>query len=91
MSKPECLTAGIDVGKDDLDIAILPTGTLHRVTNDETGHAELVALLQTAGERVGIARVVMEATGGYERDPALALADASLPVVVVNCQRRLGR
>lgn len=84
MSKPERLTVGIDVGKDHLDVALLPTGALHRVTNDAAGHAELVTLLQAAGEGVGIARVVLEATGGYERAPALALAEADLPVVVVN-------
>ncbi|MFO7546378.1 MAG: IS110 family transposase [Trueperaceae bacterium] len=84
MSEPERLTVGIDVGKDHLDLALLPAGTLHRVANDAAGHGELVALLQAAGEGVGIARVVLEATGGYERAPALALADAGLPVVVVN-------
>lgn len=84
MGEPERLTIGIDVGKDHLDVAILPTGTLHRVANEAAGHAELVTLLQAAGGGVGIARVVLEATGGYERAPALALADAGLPVVVVN-------
>lgn len=84
MSETVPLTVGIDVGKDHLDVATLPTGVLHRVTNDEVGHAQLVALLHDAGATVGIARVVLEVTGGYERAAALALADAGLPVVVVN-------
>lgn len=84
MSESERLTVGIDVGKDHLDIALLPSGSLHRVTNDAAGHAELVSLLQDASADAGIARVVLEATGGYERAAALALADADLPVVIVN-------
>lgn len=84
MNESVLLTVGIDVGKDYLDVAITPTNALHRVTNDDAGHAQLVALLHDAGAAVGIARVVLEATGGYERAAALALADADLPVVVVN-------
>lgn len=84
MNESVPLTVGIDVGKDHLDVVIIPTSALHRVTNDEVGHARLVTLLQDAGATVGIARVVLEATGGYERAAALALADADLPVVVVN-------
>mgnify|MGYP006287846767 CR=1 FL=1 len=78
------LTVGIDIGKDPLDVAIIPTGALHRVRNDGAGHAELVALLQEARATVGVVRVVLEATGGYERAAAWALADAGLPLVVVN-------
>lgn len=84
MNETVPLTVGIDVGKDHLDVAITPTNALHRVTNDETGHADLVTLLHDARETMSIARVVLEATGGYERAAALALADAGLPVVIVN-------
>lgn len=75
------ITVGIDVGKDHLDVATLPTGEIYRVANDATGHAELIERLQALED---LDRIVVEATGGYERAIALALADADLPVARVN-------
>lgn len=72
---------GIDVSKHTLDITILPTAEVLGVPNDIDGHARLIARLQSVG---AIDRIVLEASGGYERDVALALADAGLPVVIVN-------
>jgi len=72
---------GIDVSKHHLDIAILPTGDTFQVPNDAGGHKRLTDRLHLAG---GVERVVLEATGGYERAAAITLADANLPVVVVN-------
>ena len=72
---------GIDVSKHTLDITILPTGEVLDVPNDVDGHARLIARLQSVG---AIDRIVLEASGGYERDVTLALADAGLPVVIVN-------
>jgi transposase len=74
-------TVGIDVGKDHLDVATLPTGEVYRVTNDTSGHAELIERLHALDD---LDRIVLEATGGYERAAALALADAGLPVARVN-------
>jgi transposase len=74
-------TVGIDVGKDHLDVATLPTGETYRVSNDPSGHAELIEGLHALED---LDRIVLEATGGYERACALALADAGLPVAVVN-------
>lgn len=74
-------TVGIDVGKDHLDVATLPTGEVYRVTNDANGHAELIERLQALND---VDRIVVEATGGYERAVTLALADAGLPVARVN-------
>lgn len=74
-------TVGIDVGKDHLDVATLPTGEIYRVTNDPTGHASLIERLQALDD---LDRIVIEATGGYERAIALVLADAGLPVARVN-------
>lgn len=74
-------TVGIDVGKDHLDVATLPTGETYRVTNDANGHAELIERLQALND---VDRIVVEATGGYERAVTLALADAGLPVARVN-------
>lgn len=74
-------TVGIDVSKDHLDVATLPSGEIHRVTNDAAGHAELIERLRALDD---VDRIVLEATGGYERAAALALADAGLPVAIVN-------
>ena len=72
---------GIDVSKDTLDVAfepaIRPPATY---ANTEQGRAELVALIG----RQQPERVVLEATGGYERATVAALLQASLPAVVIN-------
>lgn len=77
----DAVNVGIDVSKDRLDVAILPYGEVLDVPNNKTGHARLVARL--ASEPT-LARVVLEATGGYERQAAQALFRAGLPVVIVN-------
>lgn len=71
---------GIDVAKAHLDMALRPTGTRWTVTNDDAGMTDLVTQLQ------GICptRMVLEATGGFQRTVVAALTAASLPVVVVN-------
>lgn len=48
--------------------------------NDEAGHAELCQLLVPLSPRL----VLLEATGGYEQDLALALSAAGLRVSVIN-------
>lgn len=77
----DAVNVGIDVSKDRLDVAILPHGEVLDVPNNETGHARLVARLASEPTLV---RVVLEATGGYERQAAQALFRAGLPVVIVN-------
>jgi transposase len=76
----DLLYVGIDVAKGDLDIAVRPEGQGWRVANDAPGIAALVARLDTLGP----ALIVAEATGGYERPLAAALAAAGLPIAVVN-------
>jgi transposase len=51
-------------------------------TNDEKGIAQVLAALKAAGGTVGA--VVLEATGGFERQAAIALCLADFPVRVVN-------
>jgi transposase len=63
MGKRSTKTAGIDTGKQYLDIATHPTGERRRVANTTDGHRELVTWL---GARK-IRRVGIEASGGYER------------------------
>ena len=70
---------GIDVSKDWLDVHVLD-GTSQRFGNTPEGHRSLIALLNSQP----IERVVLEATGGYERLLVAALVAAELPVVVTN-------
>lgn len=74
------LNIGVDVSKEKLDVSIRPLGERFTVSNDPAGHAKLVERLRG----LPIARVVLEATGGYEAATALALSRAQLPVCVVN-------
>jgi len=71
---------GIDISKDTLDVAVRPTGQAWRVGSDSAGLADLVARLQTMRPEV----IVVEATGGYEVPVVAALAEAKLPVAVIN-------
>jgi transposase len=71
---------GIDVAKAQLDIAVRPTGERWTVPNEDASIATLVTTLQSVQPTL----IVLEATGGYQRAVAAALAAAGLPVVVVN-------
>lgn len=75
------VVVGIDVAKAHLDVAALGAKLgAERFDNDAEGHTALVAALQP----LGVALVVMEATGGYEAALACALQAAGLAVAVVN-------
>jgi transposase len=74
---------GIDVSKDHLDVAVRPDGTHRQVPNTDEGLGQLVALL---GPLVPT-RVVLGATGGYQRRAVAAPSLAGLPVAVVNPAR----
>ena len=72
------VNVGIDVAQRRLDVAVHPTGAAWTVRRTRGGLHRLrdrLAALQPT-------RVVLEASGGYERAVVTALAD--LPVVVVN-------
>src|SRR5690554_20526 len=71
---------GIDVSKDRLDVALSPSAESWSVSNDPSGLKELVSRLREHGP----ALTVLEATGGYERAAAAALAHAGLPLVIIN-------
>jgi transposase len=71
---------GIDVARDELVLAVRPTGETGAFSNDEPGWAALVAAVRPLRP----ARVVLEGTGGLEAGAAAALADAGLPVAVAN-------
>jgi transposase len=79
MSDPQVFV-GIDVSKVQLDVALRPTADRWHVSNDEPGIATLVERLRTVQPTL----VVLEATGGLEVPVTGALAEAGVPVVVVN-------
>ena len=74
------LFVGIDVSKDALDVAFGHGGEGRRFTNDHAGHAALAEELVRAAPQ----RVLMEATGGYERAVLGHLVSAGLPALAVN-------
>ena len=79
MINPITTAAGIDTGKQFLDIALHPGGETLRVANDAVGHRQLAAWLASqAVERIGI-----EASGGYERSVVECLGRAGLVVQVL--------
>lgn len=74
-------TCGLEVSARELVVA-QGTGTVQRYANTAPGHRKLVQTLTRGGKRV---RVVMEATGIYGLDVALALSGAAgIEVMVAN-------
>lgn len=78
----EAVYVGIDISRDKLDPA-LHTGESWEEEYTGPGVERLVTRLR----ELGPALIVLEATGGLERDLVAALAAASLPVVVINPRR----
>lgn len=72
---------GIDVSKEHLDVAFSEGPSL-RVSNEESGHAQLCERLKEDPPRL----IVLEATGGLERCLTVSLAAAGLAVRVVNAR-----
>src|SRR5512134_2883279 len=77
---PEPIGVGIDIAKQTFDVALGVTGCIETFANNDTGHDALVARL--AGLAVDL--IVMEATGGLERDLACLLQAAGFAVAVIN-------
>src|ERR1700730_3458584 len=71
---------GIDVSKVRLDVALRPGAESFSVTNNQRGIATLVKRLK----KVCVNRIVLEDSGGFEIAAATELAEAGLPVAVVN-------
>ena len=74
------VSAGIDVSKDRLDVAFSDGGPVESAANDSAGHAVLVQKFMARRPH----RIVVEATGAYERAVVAERAAAGLPVVVIN-------
>jgi transposase len=78
--KSEPVYVGIDVCKSRLDVHVLPCGEVWSLDYDLVGLEDLMGRLK--GLAVGV--VVLEATGKVEVFAAATLANAGLPVAVVN-------
>jgi len=76
----EACFVGIDVSSEQLDVGVLPGDEFQQFKNDSRGIKRLVKFL---GIR-NVELIVMEATGGYEIDVAVALHEAGLPIVITN-------
>jgi transposase len=74
---------GIDVSKDSLDVAILPSGEKRQFSNNEVGMSKLIDKLRKRHPTL----IVMEPTGGYEIPVAGGLAAEDLPVAIVNARQ----
>lgn len=72
--------AGIDVSKDHLDLALDSDVPIQRFDAEESGRDRLIQTLKSAR----VDRVILEATGGYERLIMTELVEAGFEVVRVN-------
>lgn len=75
--------AGVDVGRDWLDVGLAPSGKVFRLANGPSGVAALVARLR----REGVAKVVLESIGTYGAHLVRGLAQAGFEVGVVDPKR----
>src|SRR5262245_37301419 len=79
MTKTSTAVAGIDTAKDKLDIAVHGRALRWRVENGLSGWRRLRSELM----KVGITRVGIEATGGYERGVVRHLRTAGITVLIL--------
>jgi transposase len=71
---------GIDVSKDKLDVCCLPGGAFRQFNNKPEGHTALLAWLA----RKPACLLVVESTGGYERELVYAAQNAGLEIALCN-------
>jgi transposase len=75
---------GVDVCKRWLDVHLRPEGKSFRVSNNASG---IEALLTHLSLPDAVGRIILESTGGYERQVALRLWANAYPVVVINARQ----
>lgn len=71
---------GIDISRDWLDVASIPSGNERRVPYRRKSLEELAEEISSLRP----SRIILEATGGYEVEIATALSERDLPVCVIN-------
>jgi transposase len=74
------VTVGIDVSRDQLDVAVRPSGEVFTVDRDTAGVEMLCDRLRAVAPQI----IALEATGGFESIVTAALATAGFAVAVVN-------
>lgn len=74
------LNIGIDISKQHLDVGNNKDRQVQRFDYDDTSIRQLCRMLRSAQPK----RIIVEATGGLERPLPHALADAKLPVILIN-------
>jgi transposase len=77
------VAVGIDVAKATLDLHLLPAGQAHNLPNTAAGHEQLRKALPNPANCL----IVLEATGGYEREVVADLTEAGYRVAVINPKR----
>jgi transposase len=77
------LYVGIDVAKQNLDLARSDTKAVERFDNDKAGIAKIIDMMIQAKPVM----IVIESTGGLERPLLEALLDAQLPAALVHPSR----
>lgn len=75
----EASHVGVDVGKDTLDICIYESAQHWQESNTEIGIRRLIKKLG----KTPVARLLVEATGGYERALVVAAIEHGIPVIIV--------
>src|SRR5260370_3771901 len=83
MAQNDLVVAGIDVGKDKVDVCIRSRSLRRTFAATAEGRRELASWLR----RQKVGKAVMEASGGYEREWAKALRDARIEVRIVDPKR----
>ena len=74
------LNIGIDISKSHLDVGNNQDRQHQRFDYDDKSIRQLCKMLRSAQPK----RIIIEATGGLERPLLHALADANLPVILIN-------
>jgi len=83
MAQNGLVVVGIDVAKDKVDACIRSLSQRRTFPSTAEGRRKLIAWLH----RHKVNKAVMEASGGYERDWAMALREATLTVRIVDPKR----
>jgi len=83
MNSEEKVYVGIDVGKENLDLAVLGASGTKQYQNNLQGIRALTRRLK----KQTVALIVVEATGGYEYEVVTRMCKAKLPVALVNPTR----
>ena len=78
-AEPACYV-GIDISKESFVVCVAPQQTLRTFAQTPAAQAECLQWLQT----LSVQRIVIEATGGYERAVVALLIGAKLPVALIN-------